>query len=123
MWNACARAYGCRLARLEVREYDPKDKSAADQNPFFHKSSHHCLIIRTNSSRSVASLVGCVLKDPKTARKDRPHSLRIELQTPDSEGRNKYIIAVESHTELVRWRHVIRAVAVDAKAVGCWAHL
>jgi hypothetical protein len=57
-----------------------------------------------------AALAGAVIRTPKTGRKVA-HSFRLELASPDAQGRSKYILAAPSAAELAEWTRVLRGAA------------
>ena len=53
---------------------------------------------------ATASLAGCNASPPKTARKEFPYALRIELAQPDTAGVAKYILGFQGAATLQAWR-------------------
>jgi hypothetical protein len=67
-----------------------------------------------------ATLAGAVVRPPRSERAVA-HTFRLQLATPDTQGRSKYILAAPSAPELTEWTRVLQGAA--AAVTGDRAHV
>ena len=118
---ASAISLNCRPAVLAASNFDSHaadvaSEEAADRaSTDIHSVADQLLLVmntaeptspsaRGLAAVATASLNGCNTSPPKTARKDFPYSLRVELAQPDSAGVKKYILGFQGAATLQAWR-------------------
>ena len=62
-----------------------------------------------NSYMRDANVFGCTVTQPKSSRKGHKQCLRLDLETPDSEGESKFILSLLSSTDLEEWKEALLA--------------
>jgi len=72
------------------------------------------LSFKSKSDGSVlrtADILGCTITQPKKARKGAEHAFRLDLESKDSKGDTKHVLAFASDAELAQWTEYLEECA------------